>query len=166
MERLHLYLNGALSPGDLQALEAHLAACAECAQALAELAAEDAALTGALGLDPSELAWIDSVDLVQPVMAEVASPQRDTPLLALVVLLLGLAGYLGGNLWRTLVALLPEPDVGSIIDLVRTAGPGVIRLVRWLGGGGILGAIWPGLLVGAAIGFGYVLTKRGGKSYA
>lgn len=165
-ERLHLYLSGALDPAERRDVEAHLAGCGECAQALAELAAEDEALAGALGLDPAEAAWVESVDLVEPVMAQIACSPRSTPVLVLVAALLSLAGYLGGSLWTYLLDLLPEPGIGSFIALVRSAGPAALRLVLWLGEGGLLATLWPLFVAGAAIGLGYVLTKGEEKRYA
>jgi len=99
-------------------------------------------------------------------MAQVARSPRSPPVLVLVAALLGLAGYLGGNLWTYLVDLLPAPDIGSFITLVRTAGPVALRLVRWLGEGGLLPTLWPLFAAGAAVGLGYVLTKGEGKRYA
>lgn len=166
MERLHLYLNGALSPADRRAVEDHLAVCGDCGQALAALIAEDEALSRALELDTAEMDWIGSVDLVAPVMAQIAARHHDAPLVVPVALLIGLASNLGGTLWRTLVSVLPAPDVGTFVSLVRTTGPSLVRLVRWLANGGLLAVLWPGLVVGAAIGFWYVLTKGEKRHYA
>ncbi len=151
-ERLHLYLSGALGPIDHRRVEAHVNDCAECASVLTEMRAEDAALADALKLDAAERRWLDSLDLVAPVMAQIPAAPPTTPLLVLVVVLLSLAGYAGGSLWSTVTGLLPDPGVGSAVSLIRTAGPALLRLLLWLGRGGLLPVIWPVLVIGAGLG--------------
>lgn len=146
-------------------LEEHLSGCELCSRALAELVAEDEFLTDILGLDPAEQAWIDSVDLVGPVMAQVA-PRPHLPLI-LTGLLILLAGALAGTLWEIGAELLHQRvGLGEFIRLVQRLGPELPRLVDWLSRGGLLGTTWPILALGAACGFWRLIRTKETKPYA
>lgn len=153
-ERLHRYLAGALDPVEREALEAHLADCSYCGLALAELATEDAFLTDALALDMAERAWVESVDLVEPVMAQVAPRFRLTPPVLLTGLLILVAGYLAGSIWSagaSYLGTLTSP--GAVVDLMNDLLPTLPRLVAWVLRGGLLPTIWPLLAMAALGGF-------------
>lgn len=152
--QIHLYLAGALEPAEREALEAHLADCTLCTQVLAELAAEDTALLDALEMDETDRAWIASVDLVEPVMAQVNPRFRLTPPVILTSLLVCLGGYLAGSIWSLGTALLPDLNsMRTLLGLARDLVPALLRLAVWLAQGGVLTTIWPVLALCAVYGF-------------
>lgn len=153
-EILHRYLASALEPDEREALEAHLTACSGCALTLAELATEDAILGDALGLDAADRAWLESVDLVVPVMAEVAPRFRLTPPVILTSLLILMAGYLAGSFWTAGAGLFTHwKGVGGIVNLAHDLLPSLIDLLAWLSRGGLLMTLWPVIALGALYGF-------------
>lgn len=166
-ERLHRYLAGALAPAERDLLEAHLADCSACSMALAELAAEESFLTDALAFDTAERAWIDSVDLVEPVMAQVAPRFRMTPVTALISLLILLAGYVAGSVWSLGAGrLYALTHPGSLVDLLHDLLPGLAQLVPWLLNGGLLPTIWPILAIGSLAGLWRLIRMKETNDYA
>lgn len=166
-ERLYRYLSGALSGDELRMLEAHLLECSVCSESLAEVAAEDAMLTDALGIDAGEEAWIESIDLVEPVMAQVAPRFQLTPPIILTSLLVILGGHLAGSLWSLGTALLPDLNsMRAILGLAHDLGPALLRLLLWLGQGGLLTTLWPLLAAGAAYGLWRLLQTKETSNHA
>jgi RNA polymerase sigma-70 factor (ECF subfamily) len=149
-----------------EALEAHLERCSECNLTLARLAAEDDFLTDALALDARERAWVESTDLVAPVMAQVAPRSQTAPVLLSSLLIL-LAGYLAGSVWRAGSGLLPNVhSVGGAINLFRTLAPRLFDLFAWLARGGLLTNIWPLLALGALYSFWRITRTKETNHYA
>lgn len=166
-ERLHRYLAGALAPAEREALESHLTDCPECSVTLAQLAAEDAMLTDALTLNAVERAWIASVDLVEPVMAQVAPRFRLTPPVLLVSLLVLVAGYLAGAIWSAGAGLLPTlTNPGALVDLLHSLLPRLVDLAGWLSRGGLLPSIWPIFAVAALAGLWRLTHTKETNDYA
>ncbi len=163
IEQLHQYLAGALAETERAEVEAHLTGCHACSMALAEIAAEDALLTDSLALDAAERVWIESIDLVEPVMA-LASPRfRLTPPVVLTSLLMLAGGYLAGSIWSAGSGLLGDlPDIGAIITLI----PQFFRFFAWLSGGGLLLTLWPALLIAALSGLWHLTRTKETNAHA
>lgn len=166
-ERLHRYLAGALEPAERQAVEAHLADCAACSMALAELAAEDAILTDALAFDAADRAWLESVDLVEPVMAQVAPRFRLTPPVIITSLLILTAGYMAEAVWSLGSALLAHrTNFGTVAGNLHRLVPDLLDLLAWLGRGGLLNTMWPLLAMGALYGVWRLTRTKETNDYA
>jgi anti-sigma factor RsiW len=167
IERLHRYLTGALEPAERETLEAHLAGCPDCSLALAQQAAEDAFLADALALDVAERAWIESVDLVEPVMAQVVPRFRPAPPVILTSLLILVAGYLAGSIWSVGASFLnTQTSPAALVDLLHDLLPRLARLVAWLLKGGLLPTIWPTLAIAGLAGLWRLTRTKETNHYA
>lgn len=148
---LQRYLAGEL---DLMATEeagSHLAVCPACSQALAELAADDAALAGALALDESEQAWVSSLDLTGPVLQQIRP--RPVAWQTFIICVLALAPVVYAFRMTAGLARFGRPSLGSLPDLIRELVPALLDLSGYLSNGGLIPKIWPALLLGAVLVF-------------
>lgn len=163
-ELLQRYLAGEADLTEMESTAAHLAECGTCSNLLAELAADDAALTTALRLDDADLAWAAGLDLTRPVLQEI-SPLRSAarPTLYVMLFLLPVAWLMNQSLALVSVVIGPEGPVDTTLNVARTLVPGLWELGRYLLNGGLLISLWPVLALGAIVWFWRNKTTRGGS---
>lgn len=146
-EQLQQYLAGELDPADLTLVEAHLTHCAQCESLLAAIAADDAALLGALALRPEERAWIEAQDLRSAVARGLTPWYLQAHGLLLLLISMAVAGWMLQQT-ASLVAwgLKSTGPVAISLLLLEWVGRLCWRFLTYLGSGGPL--LWPTLLVG------------------
>lgn len=161
-ELLQRYLAGEADLTEMDIVSAHLDGCEACSTRLADLAADDAALMGALRLDEADMAWAASLDLTQPVLQEI-NPLRSAarPALYLMLFLLPTAWLMHQSI--TIIERLTrsEGTVDSALNFAQTVIPGLWQLLRYLMSGGLLASLWPLLALGAVAWFWRTKTARG-----
>ncbi|HYF93010.1 MAG TPA: zf-HC2 domain-containing protein [Symbiobacteriaceae bacterium] len=151
-ELLQRFLADEIDLMERESVSEHLATCGECAALLAQVAADDDALAQALHLDEAEAGWIASVDLTEPVLERIRPWYKEPVTLTILVAFVLLTAYLFAQMSSLIGRQLRwGGPVDFLVDAVRGIFPAVLRLLVYIGQGGLLTAVWPALALTALI---------------
>lgn len=150
-EQLQRYLAGETDLVQTEELTEHLARCSTCGEALALLAADDAALSGSLSLTEAEAAWIAETDLTEPVRRAIAAPRVGIQQLLLGLLIIVPGAYMLQTLTGLIADLVSARGPFALtVNLLRAGTPYLWETLEYLFNGGLLASLWPLFALGAA----------------
>ena len=166
-EAIQRYLDGEADLPETDTITEHLACCPACSDLLAAIAADDEALTGALALEVSDIAWIRSVDLTESILRQATPLGHKALTWVLLLLLLTVAGLMAERAQSLLLQLSGEQGkMALVVSLVRSLVPTLWQLMKYLMQGGLAVSLWPLLLLGAAVFLRRLLKKEEEERYA